>query len=173
MRPRRKPIRSIVPSTLIVVEGETEEAFCIYLKEIFSRGVGMSITVENARGGSPEAIVNYAKKLCQNKHHDRKVIFLDGDRSFSPKAQRLISSLKVQVILSSPCVEGLFLHILEENVPPHSDACKKVFHEKILDAKEKTGRKGYYKALPYSLLLHQRAKVQALNELLQIFRNEQ
>lgn len=111
----------LVPSRtlLFVVEGEGEAAFCLYLKE-FLRGKGFRLVVENAHGGSPDVIVQFAARLPS---HQKLVILMDADHRLSKKGQALAKGLKAQVVWASPCLEAEVLRMLGEPVPATTDEC--------------------------------------------------
>ena len=50
----------------VIVEGETEFAFCRHLKASLSRGRDVQVNIKPAHGGSPDAIVDHARRQMKN-----------------------------------------------------------------------------------------------------------
>jgi hypothetical protein len=144
-RCRKLEVRSTV---LVVVEGDTEFAFCLYLKSIGARGRGFQIHVENAHGGSPDKIVQRAQRLTKQATYDRVVIIFDHDCDLTIRGEKIIRSLHATVFRFSPCVEGFYLKLMGLPIGTTSESCKRTFHEHGLDEKAKCDRDAYKRLFP-------------------------
>lgn len=112
-------------TVLLVGEGTTDWAFLRHIKSLYiSRGCGVSATIRNAHGKGPDHVVDYAIRQCRNADYDRVVALLDTDLPMSVAVRRRARSKRIQVIGSTPCIEGLLLGILGEHVPGTSAECK-------------------------------------------------
>lgn len=112
-------------TVLLVGEGKTECAFLEHVKSLYlDRGCGVSAKIRNAQGKGPDHVVNYAIRQRRNAAYDRVVALLDTVPEMSASARRRVKSSKIQVIESTPCIEGLLLEILGVHVPHTSRQCK-------------------------------------------------
>ena len=84
----------------------------------------MSATIRNAHGKGPDHVVDYAIRQCRNADYDRIAALLDTDLEMSETVRKRARAKKIQIIGSTPCIEGLLLKILGEHVPATSDQCK-------------------------------------------------
>ena len=75
---KQKP-RHTRHTTLIVVEGDTELAFVNYLKAHCGRNCGTVVTIQNAHGGSGDAVLELTIKQCQG--YDVRACLYDMDRA--------------------------------------------------------------------------------------------
>ena len=119
-------IRRVASHTVLLVgEGATELAFLKHIKSLYiSRGCGVSATAKNAHGKGPDHVVDYAIRQCRNADYDRIAALLDTDLEMSEAVRRRARAKKIQIIGSTPCIEGLLLKILGEHVPATSEQCK-------------------------------------------------
>ncbi|HHJ20835.1 MAG TPA: RloB domain-containing protein [Gammaproteobacteria bacterium] len=152
-------------TVLLVGEGTTECAFLKHIKALYiSRGCGVSAAIRNAHGKGPDHVVDYAIRQCRNAAYDRVVVLLDTDLAMSAAVRKRARSRKIQVIGSTPCVEGLLLSILGERVPGNSAACKAQCG-RALPARL-TAPEDYQTHFPKDVLDGRRADVSELDELL-------
>ena len=135
-------------TVLVVVEGDTEFAFCLYLKSLGSRGRNLQIHVNNAHGGSPDKIVERARRLGKQSAYDQVAIIFDQDKALTASGDKAIRSMNAIAFRFAPCVEGFFLKLLGRPVENDTDACKRVFHQHGLDEKAKCDRNAYEKIFP-------------------------
>jgi hypothetical protein len=114
-----------IPSftSLIVVEGECEEALCLYLKSFKDRCGRFEI--RNAHGGSPDVQVSFAKRLLKRADYDELVLMLDSDQKMSESSKAWLKKQKAIVVLAVPNLEGELLRLLGKKVPAEPDACQK------------------------------------------------
>ncbi len=162
--PTRKR-RSVSHTVLLVGEGATEQAFLKHIKSLYiSRGCGVGVTIRNAHGKGPDHVVDYAIGQCRNAAYDRVAVLLDTDLEMSAAARRRAGANKLQIIGTSPCIEGLLLAILGEHVPGSSAECKARCGG-ILPARL-TLPEDYRSYFPRDLLDERRDEVPELGELL-------
>jgi len=135
-------------SVLVVVEGDTEFAFCRYLKATLCRGCDIHVTIVNAHGGSPDQIVDFARRRAAGIAHDAIAIMLDGDKPLRPTSRQKAVRLRAQLILLTPCIEGFLLKLMGCKAPADSAACKRDFHEHGLGEKEKLEHDAYRDIFP-------------------------
>lgn len=128
--PKIKNVRKAATTVLIVGEGATEKAFLDYLKSIYVvRGCGVSVTVRDAHGKSPEHIVTTAIRHSQSAAYDAIAVLLDTDVPWPDSVRKKARSKRICMIGSSPCCDGLILSILGQRVPHTSAACKQALAE--------------------------------------------
>lgn len=145
---RRRPHLPLRRTVLVIVEGETEFAFCRYLKAKLSQGQHLQLTIKSAHGGSPDTIIEYARRQMRQFPHDHVAIVFDTDRPLSPKGEKTVRALKAETFRFTPCIEGFFLELLGRPVPPDSETCKRHFHEHGLDEKAKLSHEAYERLFP-------------------------
>ena len=124
-------------TVLVVVEGDTEFAFCRYLKTIGSHGRNLQIHIRNAHGGSPDKIAEYTQRLARQSAYDQVVILFDQDRPLGAEGEKIIRDLGAMDFRFSPCIEGFFLKLLGKPVANSAGFCKQMFHQSGLDEKAK------------------------------------
>ncbi len=162
--------KSTKTPVLITVEGTTEKAFIDYLIDLFQRG-GCNFDVKNAQGGSPNTIVESAIRNIETGYYIEKYVIIDGDIGFTKKVLNQIKKHKIELIITCPTFEALFLEILETDFSIDkyntSKKCKKEF-EKYLKGLSKTSSKTYYKILPKKLLNTKKCCVRNLEKIIRI-----
>ena len=89
--------RQIRTTILVVVEGETEEAFCLYMKRTLSKGKA-HVVVENARGGSPQSILETAEKFLRIADYDHRFVVLDAVKPLCTECQKISKDHKIKCI---------------------------------------------------------------------------
>jgi hypothetical protein len=161
---KSKP-RFVRHTTLIVVEGDTEKAFVKHLNKLFGRYCGTRISIEPAYGGSGDAILQHAIKLCPG--FDAKAVLYDGDRP--PTVRKLLkesTSRRIQHLISFPAIEGVLLAILGKQVPSDTKACKRAIA--LLIPESLTQPLTYERHFPAGLLLQMAPHVEVLSQLLSL-----
>ena len=117
--------RAALHTVLLVGEGKTECAFLGHIKSLYiSRGCGVSAKIRNAHGKGPDHVVDYAIRLRRNAAYNRVTVLLDTHLEMSAAMQKRAKSKKIQIIGSTPCIEGLLLKILDKPVPVTCAECK-------------------------------------------------
>lgn len=147
MPPPRRQLQ-LRRTVLVIVEGDTEFAFCRYLKAIGSQGKNLQITIKNAHGGSPDKIVEFARRQARQSAFDQVVILFDDDKPLSASGQKNAHSMHARLFRFSPCVEGFYLRLLRQPVPSTSDACKRAFHAQGLNEQQKVDHDAYARLFP-------------------------
>lgn len=153
---------------MIIGEGLTEKAFLEHLKTLYiQRGCGVSVKIQAANGGSPESIFDYANSVTSQKAYDRKAVLMDTDREWKSSLIKRANQKKINLIGSTPCIEGLILEILDLTIPHESDKCKtecsKQFKGKLTD------KNTYQEKLSYELLEKKRSSVELLDNILSYY----
>lgn len=144
----RRFVRAVRTTLLVVVEGDTEFAFCRYLKATFSRGCNLRAEIRPAHGGSPDKIVEYARRQVKNFPHDLLAVVFDADKPLSAKGEKTLRQLKAHAFRFHPCIEGFFLEVLGHAKPADSAACKDAFHRVGLDKDDKLSHVRYAALFP-------------------------
>ncbi len=174
MAPRFRPPRQQRSTLLLVVEGETEKAFCDYLKSMLSRNRNISVTILNAYGGSPEAIVEYADRQCKTVDFDRVMILMDVDKPVQNQLMfdRQIHEMHAELLFSRPCIEGELLEALGMGpTPATSTACKAKFHQTVIRREDATKPASYARHFPIERLELLRTGVSVLSRLIRAIGN--
>ena len=161
--------KKIKKSILIVGEGPTEKAFLQYLKELYvTRVDDFFVKIECGAGGSPDCVIKKAKRLCANSAYDECFVLIDNDRKVHKHDK------KIKILLSTPCIEGLFLMILEHpkfsQVNALSDFCKKEFERNYLSDDKKMDKHYYSGIFPREVFDEQRKNIPELEEILKAMR---
>ena len=98
-------------------EGETEKAFLRYIKILYS-GNNIKITVRDLAGGCPDDMIDKAVRIIKHGSYDKKFVLLDKEEckgiTISSEAKTKAKENELDIIDLEPCVEGLFLLILEK-----------------------------------------------------------
>jgi hypothetical protein len=150
--PRAKRHIQVRHTVLVVVEGDTEFAFCRHLKASGSHGRNIQVTIKNAHGGSPEKIVEFARRQARQSSYDEVVIVFDDDCALSPRGERTARAMRASVVRFAPCIEGFFLRLLGRTSPSDSASCKACFHQNGLDEKAKLDHDSYERLFPIARL---------------------
>ena len=164
-------VRSVRATLLVVVEGDTEFAFCRYLKATFSRGCNLRAEIRPAHGGSPDKIVEYARRLANHFPPGCLAVVFDADRPLSPKGEKTLRKLKAHAFRFHPCIEGFFLEVLGHPKPADSAACKDAFHRAGLDQDDKLSHVRYAELFAVAELPRWRAH-RDFDRLARLFGNE-
>lgn len=164
-RPFKPKPRTTHHTTLIVVEGETEEVFLKHLKIQFGRDSGSRITVKSPPGNA-DAVLKTA--IDSFEAFDRRVALYDDD--WQPQAKHLKAAhrRKIHVLTCSPCIEGLLLGILGEKPPGTSAECKRRLEQRI--GQSLTNLQTYERHFPAALLIKRAAELAKLQDLLDLFK---
>ena len=137
-------------TVLVVVEGDTEFAFCRHLKAIGSHQRNLQVTIKNAHGGSPDKIINFARQHARQSAYDAIAVVFDADKPLTAQGEKAARAIRARLFRLDPCVEGFFLRLLKRPVPATSAACKHTFHHFGLNASEKLDHDAYSAVFPLS-----------------------
>jgi hypothetical protein len=161
---RMRKKHKVRKTLLIVGEGDSEEAFLKHLRELYcSEGAGVAATVRNAHGKGPEHVINHAARLARIYSYDIVVALLDTDIVWTDKLKKEARKAKIEMVGSSPCLEGLLLSILGERPAEQSVECKKSIQQLL--GTDLTERQSYARHYPKSLLDSARATIGELDRL--------
>lgn len=110
--------KSVRQTLLVVGEGDSEEAFLKYLRELYCcDGKGVSVTVRNAHGKGPDHVIDHTIRQSRMYSYNVCAAFLDTDISWTAQLEKRAHQNKIAMVGSIPCFEGLLLAILGERVP--------------------------------------------------------
>lgn len=171
---RVKPTKNTKVTILIVGEGPTEKAFLQYLKELYIlRDDNLSVKVESGTGGSPATIVQKAIRLRASRGYDKCYVLMDADVPLETDfklADRMKKRPRIEVLNATPCIEGLFLAILNQSsfsqASATTDYCKREFETKYMASDRKTDKRSYIDKFPKTLLDERRTNVPELDFIL-------
>lgn len=162
--------KNLVKTLLIVCEGSTDEYFLNYLKELYyAKNKYYTIKIQNEYGGG-----NILKYFNQSKSYrfNQNLILMDTDRNF-PTKNKL--KRKAHIIGMTPCLEGMFLQILQKEISNGSNACKKGwanYTKKDIKDIAKITSEDYKEYLPKEKLDGARERIPALQKLLNFFEGD-
>jgi len=158
-------------TVLAIGEGETEKAFLQFLKGLYNkREDGISIKVNYAGGGDPECVIDHAVKM-NPKNYNRAFVLLDKDLPCRQTYLKKARTNKLELIWCIPCIEGLFLKILETafdaSVKTTSE-CKRLFEGKYLSEGAKLDPEKYAKIFSHGFIESKRGQVQELDRIIKL-----
>ncbi len=167
--PFKKKPREANWTVLAVGEGETERAFLQFLKEQFNkRDDGISIKIHYAGGGGPECVIRCAIKKSP-KSYDCAFVLLDKDLPCRATYFKKARTNNLELIWCVPCIEGIFLKIIEPNFEPHvksTSECKRLFADKYLNDDDKLDPGKYEAIFSIDLLEKRKNQIKELETLL-------
>lgn len=162
-----KKQRQIRATLLAVGEGDTEEAFLKYLRSTYCSGnAGVSVTVMNAHGKGPGNVVGTAVGHLRMRAFDRALTLMDTDLEWMKKDREAARKNKIDLIGSTPCIEGLLLRLLGKPVPSQSVQCKKSMAQ--LTKVDLTDPGAYTNLIPKARLDVARLDIPELDQLLRL-----
>ncbi|MDP5238205.1 hypothetical protein Q9Q94_01610 [Uliginosibacterium sp. 31-16] len=160
-RPHRKTNRTV----LIVVEGETEEAFVAHLKSLYyQRGMRLSVSIRNAHGHGPQGIIDKLKSVAQTADFEHRIAVLDADIPLTATETKWLRGAKVEQVVSVPAIEATLLAILGKHAPDMTEACKNELQKHAPG--DPTDVRYYAKHFPLEALELARGKVPVLDALI-------
>lgn len=148
---KKKGLRSLKKTLVFVGEGEAEKAFLRHMKSLY--GVGsIKLTIKSAGGKGPDNVINDAISTLENSKCDKVAVLLDTDLPWPGKLVKAARKLDIELIGSTPCLEGLLLTILGQPhpVPANNRTCKKSLHPQL--AGKETLRESYQDLFSKSVL---------------------
>lgn len=161
----KRPLRKTNRTVLIVVEGETEEAFVTHLRNLYyRRGMKLSVHIRNARGYGPQGIIDKLKSVTQTILYEHRIAVLDGDIPLKTSDEKWLRVSKVQTIISVPAIEATLLTILGKHAPDITNACKSELQKHAPG--DQTDTYYYKKYFPLEMLEQARKKVLVLDALI-------
>jgi hypothetical protein len=171
---RISPTKSTKTTILIVGEGPTEKAFLQYLKELYiMRDNDFAVKIECGTGGAPCSVVQKAIRVRGSRAYDRCYVLFDADRPLETDhklSDRMNKKPRIEILRANPCIEGLFLAILQHpgfsQASALSDHCKREFHARYLSAERKMNKRAYADKFPRTVLDDRRKIVLELDAIL-------
>lgn len=161
----KRPLRKTNRTVLIVVEGETEEAFVTHLKSLYyRRGMKLTVHIRNAYGYGPQGIINKLKSVAQTAAYDHRIAVLDADVPLKAAEDKWLRGAKIEIIVSAPAIEAILLAILGKHAPDITGACKNELQKHA--SGDQTDARYHQRHFPLETLEQARGKVPALDALI-------
>lgn len=162
-------------TALFFCEGQTDEAFIKYLKTLYNRNSGLFITTSNAGGFDPEYIIETGITRFRGIGYDHGYIILDTDKKWPPESIKKAERYNIKLIGCTPCIEGLYLLILEPSFNPESLSsaqCKAKFEHAYLNKHHKLDWRHYAKIFPINILEEAKKRILILDIIINIVSNK-
>ena len=115
-----KKLRQVKHTIFIYCEGKTDYLFVQHLKKLYSSHRTKKITLKKGTGGELSTFLSDVVKNAQVRDYDEKYILLDSDSKTEQELKELekthlkAETKEIQLIWQKPCLEGVFLRILED-----------------------------------------------------------
>ena len=173
-RTEMRQARSAKTTILIVGEGPTEKAFLQHLQSLYvSREASFVVKVESGSGGAPSIVIQRAIRQRSSRDYDRCFVLVDADMPLEMDRkleERMKKRPKIEILKSTPCIEGLFLAILGHNnfsqIGSRSDQCKREFEAHHMADDRKTDKRAYASKFTKVILDAQRKVIAELEAIL-------
>lgn len=152
-------------------EGEAEIVFLKHLQAIYAPPRLITVRLRPAGGKSPGYILTKAIRVRGNVTYDHSFILLDTDIQWTGALKGKARGAGFELIGSAPCIEGLFLSILNPGVNHagrSSSACKKEFQGTHLRATRTINDKDCRRLFTKAELDKLRAQIPRLHRLIEI-----
>jgi hypothetical protein len=164
------PERRAKRTVLIIGEGFSEVAFLDHLKSLYvARGSGVAVKVGNARGKGPEHVLESAIRQSNSIAYDVVAALLDTDIPWTDALRSKARKSAIQLLPSTPCLEGLLLQILDKSAAGASEALKRRLHPLLSGSP--TDKTSYQQRYPKALLDERRANIETLDALIGLMQN--
>lgn len=167
---QKKPTRRTKKAVLIVGEGPTEKAFLQYIKELYiTRHADVAVKIECGSGGSPRSVIEKTIRLRSSRAYDKCFVLMDKDRPLELNKtikKRIKEKPCIEILWAAPCIEGLFLSILDNTNPNLSDDCKREFEKNYIPSNKKTDKGSYTGIFTKDVLNQQRKNISELDAIL-------
>lgn len=161
----KRPLRKTNRTVLIVVEGETEEAFVTHLKSLYyQRGMRLSVRIRNAYGHGPQGVIDKLQSVAQGEDFAHRIAVLDSDIPLKATEEKWLRQAKIETIVSIPAIEATLLATLGKHTPNITDACKNELQKHAQG--DPTDAYYYKKYFPFKTLEKARGKVPTLDALI-------
>jgi hypothetical protein len=163
-----KQVRKQRKTLLAMGEGKTDAAFLAHLRRLYcTDGRGVNVTIRNANGKGPGNVIATAIGALRITSYDKKLCLLDTDLDWTTENKKDAKRKKIELIGSTPCLEGLLLLILQKIVPATSDECKRDL--KILTSKSMYEPDDYLDLFTYEKLQIARSRIADLDRMLHLY----
>lgn len=161
----KRLLRKTNRTVLIVVEGETEEAFVTHLKNIYyHRGMRLTVRIRNAYGHGPQGIINKLQSVARGEDFAHRIAVLDSDIPLKATEEKWLRQAKIETIVSIPAIEATLLITLGKHAPDVTDACKNELQKYAPG--DPTDAYYYKNYFPFETLEQARGKIPALDALI-------
>lgn len=161
----KRPLRKTNRTVLIVVEGETEQAFVTHIKSLyFHRALRLTVHVKNAYGHGPQGVIRKLESVAHTATYDHRIAVLDADIPLKSGEQKWLRGAKIETIFSTPAIEATLLEILGKRAPDITPVCKRELQKHAPG--DLTDNRYYQRHFPLDTLEQARGKVQVLDALI-------
>lgn len=158
-------LRKTNRTVLIVVEGETEEAFITHIRKLYyRREMRLSVRIRNAYGHGPQGIINKLKSVAKTEVFNQRIAVLDADIPLTAAEASWLRKEEVDSIVSVPAIEATLLAILGKPARDATEACKKELQRHAPG--DPTEASYYERHFPHDKLEQARGKVPVLETLI-------
>ncbi len=169
--PYKKKRHAAKQTLLIYGEGLGEEMFLKYLRGLYNRNSGISVTIRNGKGGTPKDVVVCA--VNEIGGFDNRIVVVDNDKGEQEitGARKEAKSRSIELIENLPCLEALLLSVLREGelfINKTSAWCKKEFESDYIEKKKRRDINEYKKTFPKALFEERRKSITELNKLISL-----
>lgn len=191
MAASRKSKLQVANTSFVSGEGKADRLFLEYLKSLYtSRDSGHKITVHKNNktshsGGSTIDVIKETMTTSANKgrSYDAFVCLLDKDIAGNQPHPALYKAAKAKCssvfkhsiprwyrfIFAEPCLEGLYLQILQGSRPSSTSACKELFEKLASCSAEEMDSRRFGKLLPKNAIDCAISLYPSLGELVEFF----
>ncbi|MFA5175499.1 MAG: RloB domain-containing protein [Patescibacteria group bacterium] len=166
-----KNIRILRNTIFAFGEGEAERIFLKHLRSIYS-GDKTSVRIDDAGGKDVSYILEKAVRIRGDIKYNHSFILLDTDREWTLKLKSRAVKKGIELIGSSPCLEGLLLCILnpESNfLHQQSNECKKQFQNKYLHQNRMMTDFDCKRLFTKIILDSAKTKIKSISRIIEIF----
>ena len=129
-------------------EGEAEVVFIKHLLAMYAQQRTITVRIRPAGGKSPGYILTKAIRVRNTVPYDHSFILLDKDIQWTGALKKKAGDGGFELIGSKPCVEGLFLSVLDPHTNHEgrtSSTCKREFEKTHLGANRTINEKDCHK----------------------------
>lgn len=146
-----------------------EAVFLKHLKKLYFEEANLAITIRKGKGGDPVNIVLDAVKVVED--FNVRIILLDNDKSKKQmtEARELANKNGVRLIENTPCLEHLFLLILNSKlISGKSLECKRRFELEYINRKQRRDLGEYDKYFAKGALDEKRNDIKILHDIIKV-----
>jgi len=153
---------------LLYGEGPSDAAFLRHLHSLFApRGEGFQIKTDGNEGGDPVNVLRKCIRYRRCAEYTSRTVLVDTDRPWCPEGVVARARKEgIALLPARPCIEGLLLHILDQQVPPTSGECKRVFHREHMPEAKMMNHRNYQPKFPVDLLASRAPEIPTLAALI-------
>ncbi|MFA7607910.1 MAG: RloB domain-containing protein [Rhodocyclaceae bacterium] len=160
----KRSLRKTNRTVLVVVEGETEEAFLEHIKRLYyRRGTHLIVSIKNAHGHGPQGVIEKLKSVAKTADFDRRIAVLDADIPLKATEEKWLRKEKVETLISIPAIEASLLTILGRHPPNVTHACKSTLQKHAPG--DPTDARYYARHFPLAVLEQARSTFPLLDAL--------